>query len=157
MIHVCLWAHISTIGMSFYRMSDWASERRVEVLSVVPRTAVCEISKKDVMMSPELLWKKKNLNQSKWRIFFSLFSHWPYNAPSKIFPFFTASCYCSLFTWFSTPPVDKGIRTDWNDCKAELLRLYLLLIISAPGRWPNYWNKGCSWDSWPWNWPRDFQ
>ena len=47
----------------------------MEVLSVVPRTAVCEISKKDVTMSPELLWKKKNLNQSKWRIFFSLFSH----------------------------------------------------------------------------------
>lgn len=125
-------------------MPYWASERKVKVLSGLPRITACKINKKDRMEIPcAALRKKKNKKKISIRMsIFFLFSHWPYSA-SLNFPifFYNILCYCSLFMILIVPPVDKGTRTDWKDCKAELLHLYLLLIISAPGRWPNCQNK----------------
>lgn len=122
------------------KMPYWASERKVEVFSGLPRITACKINKKDRMKSLVLLWKKKKIS-IRISIFF-LFSHWPYSA-SLNFPIFLQHPLLLLCVHMIliVPPVDKGTRTDWKDCKAELLHLYLLLIISAPGRWPNCQNK----------------
>lgn len=123
-------------------MPYWASERKVKVLSGLPRITACKINKKDRMEIPCAALrkkKKKNLNQNEY--FFPVFTL-TLQCLFKFSNFFyNILCYCSLFMILIVPPVDKGTRTDWKDCKAELLHLYLLLIISAPGRWPNCQNK----------------
>lgn len=142
-IHVCLCTHIWITGNSFDQMPDWASKRRVEVWEAVVRTTERDIVKRDMMKSLVLLWKNSHCEKVAFVFFFFfLFCHWLCSTPLKFPPFLQ----CPLVLFFvhlilMVPPVVNGTRTDWRDYKAELLPFFLLLMISAPGRWPNCQNQ----------------
>lgn len=120
-------------------MPDWASKRRVEVCEAVVRTTECDIVKGHDEI-PSAVLKEISLWTS-W-VCFCLFCHWLCSAPLKFPPFLQ----CPLLLFFvhlilMVPLVANGTRTDWRDYKAELLHFFLLLMISAPGRWPNCQNQ----------------
>lgn len=123
-------------------MPDWASKGRVEVWEAVVRITVWHC-KRDVMKSLMLVWKKTHCEKVGFVfIFFFLFCRWLCSTPLKV-PLFLQ---CPLLLFFvhlilMVPPVANGTRTDWRYYKAELLRFFLLLMISAPGRWPNCQNQ----------------